>query len=199
MSTFDMILKDLNSHIQYRKSDNIVQDLKEIIDSAQSYAYSSVNIALVFRNWLIGKRIAEEEMQGETRAEYGAELLKTLAKEMEKSYGKGLNQRNLYYYVRFYDYFPQILNAVSSKSMLSLTSKYQQDKLEFIKNPVIAEFLGISKDTSYLESDLEQFIIDNLQKFIMELGKGYALSEGSNILKQRKKITLLTWSFTIIF
>lgn len=34
----------------------------------------------------------------EIRAEYGTELLKTLAKEMEKSYGKGLNQRNLYYY-----------------------------------------------------------------------------------------------------
>lgn len=60
------------------------------------------------------------------------------------------------------------------EEMLSLPSTYQQDKLEFIKNPVIAEFLGISKDTSYLESDLEQFIIENLQKFIMELGKGYA-------------------------
>lgn len=99
MASFDMISKDLSSHVQYRKSENIVQDLKEIIDSAQkSYAFSSVNIALVFRNWLIGKRISEEELQGEMRAEYGTELLKTLAKEMEKSYGKGLNQRNLYYY-----------------------------------------------------------------------------------------------------
>ena len=57
---------------------------------------------------------------------------------------------------------------------MALTSKYQQDKLEFIKNPVIAEFLGISEDTGYRESDLEQFITNNLQKFIMELGKGYA-------------------------
>ena len=40
--------------------------------------------------------------------------------------------------------------------------------------PVIAEFLGMQQDTSYLESDLEQSIIDNLQKFLMELGKGYA-------------------------
>jgi hypothetical protein len=39
---------------------------------------------------------------------------------------------------------------------------------------VIAEFLGMQEDTSYLESDLEQCIIDNLQKFLMELGKGYA-------------------------
>ncbi|MDI9454978.1 MAG: hypothetical protein QM442_03900 [Spirochaetota bacterium] len=76
MASFDMISKDLSSHVQYRKSENIVQDLKEIIDSAQSYAFSSVNIALVFRNWLIGKRISEEELQGEMRAEYGTELLK---------------------------------------------------------------------------------------------------------------------------
>jgi hypothetical protein len=53
--------------------------------------------------------------KGGIRAEYGTELLKTLAKEMEKTYGKGLNQRNLYYYVRFYDYFLQIINAVSLK------------------------------------------------------------------------------------
>lgn len=57
--------------------------------------------------------------------------------------------------------------------MKELTSEYQT-KLEFIKNPVIAEFLGMKEDTSYLESDLEQCIINNLQKFLMELGKGYA-------------------------
>ena len=59
------------------------------------------------------------------------------------------------------------------REMKELTSQYQ-NKLEFIKNPVIAEFLGMQEDTSYLESDLEQCIIDNLQKFLMELGKGYA-------------------------
>ena len=57
--------------------------------------------------------------------------------------------------------------------MKQLTSQYQI-RLEFIKNPVIAEFLGMQEDTSYLESDLEQCIIDNLQKFLMEMGKGYA-------------------------
>lgn len=57
--------------------------------------------------------------------------------------------------------------------MKELTLPYQ-DKLEFIKNPVIAEFLGMQTNTSYYESELEQCIIDNLQKFLMELGKGYA-------------------------
>ena len=44
----------------------------------------------------------------------------------------------------------------------------------FIKNPVVAEFLGFSQNTDFTESDLEKSILSNLQKFLMELGKGYA-------------------------
>lgn len=58
--------------------------------------------------------------------------------------------------------------------MKGLTSAYQNVKYEFIKNPVIAEFLGFSQDTDFTESDLEKSILSNLQKFLMELGKGYA-------------------------
>ena len=58
--------------------------------------------------------------------------------------------------------------------MKSLTTGYNDDKLEFIKNPVVAEFLGMSTDGSFTESELEKNIISNLQKFLMELGKGYA-------------------------
>jgi len=60
------------------------------------------------------------------------------------------------------------------KEMNELTSTYQNDKYEFIKNPVIAEFLGFSQDTDFTESGLEKSILSNLQKFLMELGKGYA-------------------------
>lgn len=74
-------------------------------------------------------------------------------------------------------YYYRILKSQDKQAvedeMKNLTSSYQ-NKLEFVKNPVIAEFLGMQQDTSYLESDLEQSIIDNLQKFLMELGKGYA-------------------------
>jgi predicted nuclease of restriction endonuclease-like (RecB) superfamily len=58
--------------------------------------------------------------------------------------------------------------------MKEITSVYQQDKLEFIKNPVVVEFLGLTSDISFNETKLESCIISNLQKFLMELGKGYA-------------------------
>lgn len=49
-----------------------------------------------------------------------------------------------------------------------------RDRLEFVKSPFIAEFLGISPDERLRESELEAAIIANLQKFLLELGKGYA-------------------------
>lgn len=58
--------------------------------------------------------------------------------------------------------------------MKQLTAGYQNDKLEFIKNPVVAEFLGLSSNLDYNESALEQSIITHIQKFLLEMGKGYA-------------------------
>ena len=59
--------------------------------------------------------------------------------------------------------------------MQDKTKAYQQDKLEYIKSPVVMEFLGLHSDSSLKESKLESAIIDNLEKFLMEMGKGYAL------------------------
>ena len=58
--------------------------------------------------------------------------------------------------------------------MKQITAPMQGDKLEFIKNPIVAEFLGLAQNTKFSETELESAIITHLQKFIMELGKGYA-------------------------
>ncbi len=47
-------------------------------------------------------------------------------------------------------------------------------KLEMLKNPIVAEFLGFKQDNSFSEQELETAIIDHLQEFIMELGRGFA-------------------------
>lgn len=230
-----MSLEKINNNsmiIKYQNTDNVLEDVCSIIESARDYAYKSVNIALVERNWLIGYRISEEELKGNDRADYGLEIIKKLSKELTKQYGKGYDSRNLYYFLNFYKLFPNILNALSSKSntMLSWThyrtllqvfdkkardwyekealeqtwstrtlqrnintqyyyrllksqvkepvikemkednkDNYLMNKLEFVKNPVIAEFLGYSLDSSFTETELETSIINNLQKFLMEL------------------------------
>ena len=57
----------------YKNTDNITNDIGEIILSAQQTAYRTVDTILLQRNWLIGKRIAEEELAGKDRADYGLE------------------------------------------------------------------------------------------------------------------------------
>lgn len=236
-------------------------ELSSIIESSRKSAYQMVDRILVIRNWLLGKRIAEEELSGTHADRYGEKIVSELAKTLTEQYGKGFDQRSLYRYVQFYNTYPKIVASVKPLSsntenqkivasprplsflgveavvctekllswthykallqvtdpdarlwyekeayeqtwsvrtlqrnistqyydrmllshnskaveneMKQLTSEYQ-GKLEFIRNPVIAEFLGMQEDTSYLESDLEQAIIGNLQRFLMELGKGYA-------------------------
>lgn len=73
------------------------------------------------------------------------------------------------------------------KEMKELTASYQADKLEFIKNPVIAEFLGLSSNTDFTESELEQRIITHIQKFLMELGKGYAFVARQQHIRTEKE------------
>ena len=172
------------------KTDDILKDMCGIIESSQKAAYRAVNTTLIQRNWLLGYRIASEEFQGEDRAKYGAEIIKKLAKELSAEYGKGYTKSNLYSFYSFYKTYPEIFQTPSGKSvgllswshyaaLLQVKDKaardwYENDKLEFIKNPVVAEFLGFAQNTDFTESDLEKSILSNLQKFLMELGKGYA-------------------------
>lgn len=225
-----------NSLMEYANTQDILTDMRGIIETARESAYQAVNVALVKRNWLLGRRIAEEELNGGSRAEYGLEIIKTLSKELTDEYGKGFAKTNLYSFYSFYKAFPDIFQTASGKSlpllswshyqtllrvkddtarawyakeaadqtwavrtlqrnidsqyyyrllssqnpepveseMLQRTADYQQDKLEYLKNPVVAEFLGLSSNIDMTETQLESAILSNLQKFLMELGKGYA-------------------------
>lgn len=216
-------------------TNDIFKDVENIVEQARGYAYNAVNIAMVQRNWLLGKRIAEEELQGEDRAIYGKEIVKQLSLHLTNVYGKGFTQSNLYQFVQFYKFFPEIFHSVSVKSQIlswthyrtllrvtdkdardwylqeainemwsvrtldrniasqyyyrllqsqnkkivkeemnQITTPFQQDKLEFIKNPIVAEFLGLAPNADFSETKLESSIITHIQKFVMELGKGYA-------------------------
>lgn len=216
-------------------TDDIFKDAQNIVEQTRNYAYQAVNVAMIQRNWLLGKRIADEELQGENRAEYGKEVINRLANHLTNLYGKGFSKSNLYQFVQFYKYFPEIFHSLSGKSftlswthyrtllrvtdkkarewylqesedemwsvrtldrniasqyyyrllqsqnkqevkdeMKDITTPLQQDNLEFIKNPVVAEFLGLSPNADFSETKLESSIISHIQKFVMELGKGYA-------------------------
>ena len=90
-----------------------ITEIKSIIASGQEAAYSASNKAMLFTYWNIGKRIVEQELSGGERAEYGSNLISVLAEELTKEFGKNYSKRNLHYYIKFYQCFPdeQIVNA----------------------------------------------------------------------------------------
>ena len=241
----------------------LFNDACSIIEQAQASAYHSVNETIIKRNWLLGMRIRHEVLK-EQRAEYGEQVIKKLAKDLTAKYGKGFNNANLYHFVAFYNYFPNIFHAESRKSddnnesdifyavsrnyqirlswthyriilqeqnadarawyeneaanemwstrtlQRNISSQYYhrmlqsqdkaivhdemvqltkplQDKLEYLKNPVVAEFLGFKNNVDYTESNLEQSIIDHLIPFLMELGKGFAFVDRQKRIHTEKE------------
>lgn len=90
-----------------------VSDVKAIIVTGQKNAYGAVNTAMIETFWNVGKRISEQELHGKKRAEYGKHLIDLLSIELTTEFGKSFNRRNLFYYRKFYGYFPdwKIVNA----------------------------------------------------------------------------------------
>ena len=103
---------------------SLIQDACTIIDQAQATAYRQVNETLIKRNWLLGLRIQHEVLR-DKRAEYGKQVIKLLAQSLVEKYGKGFQTANLYHFVAFYNYHPDIFYAVSRKSVIvpSLTGE----------------------------------------------------------------------------
>ena len=226
----------LNLDININNTKDIVNDVNEIINKSKQLVYQAIDLVLLQRNWLIGKRIYEEEIKDTRQENYGLEIIKLLSNSLTEKYGKGFSKSNLYSFYRFYKEYQNIFQSVIGKSlnilswthysvllsvsdlvarewyekealearwsvrtlqrnidtqyyyrlmasqvkepvineMLDKTKEYQLDTLEHIKNPVVLEFLGLSQSESLIENNLEFAIISNIQKVLMELGKGYA-------------------------
>lgn len=78
------------------------------------------------------------------------------------------------------------------------TGDYQEDKLEFIKNPTVAEFIGLASNSDFTETDLESAIIGNLQKFLLELGKGFSFVARQKLVRTENGIISSILYSTII-
>ena len=86
-----------NTTILAEQQNNVLfQDACQIIEQAQESAYRQVNETLIKRNWLLGLRIQHEV--------------------------KGFQVANLYHFIAFYNYHPDIFYAVSRKSENILNS-----------------------------------------------------------------------------
>lgn len=125
-----------------------VNEIKDILSIAKERVITSINIAMVYSYYEIGRRIVMEEQKGKSRADYGKELLELLSKELTKEFGRGYSISNLKKIRQFYTIYSkdQIGQTVfiQSKDNMSLSKEIQ------IGQPVVIQ----SKDkTSLIEKN----------------------------------------------
>lgn len=231
-----------------------LQEVGAILALARQQAYQAVSSVMVAAYWQIGKRIVEEEQQGEKRADYGKHLLEELSQHLTQEFGRGFSVRNLEYMRQFYltyggrgdgaisqtvsaelaiipteadrketvpsglfrlswshyvflmaikdeaeRNFYEVESAQQQWSLRELKRQFNSSLFErlalsrdkagvfklaqegqivtkprdIIRDPYVLEFLALEEQTRYSESDLEAAIIDKLEQFLLELGKGF--------------------------
>ena len=209
---------------------DIYQEIHDLLHNARQNIISNINSTMTKTYFLIGKRIIEEEQDGNKRAEYGKKLMKTLSEKLTKEFGKGFSQRNLeqmrIFYLRysisqtvsaefklswshylilmrmedinarnFYEIeafennwsLRELKRQVNSSLYERLVLSKDKEKVkelgvkgqiiekaqDVIKDPYILEFLGLDEKSDYSENKLETEIINKLEMFLLELGKGF--------------------------
>lgn len=84
-------------------------------------------------------------------------------------------------------YYFRLLQSPNKESVMSEMNRRTKNSPtpaeELIKSPVITEFLGLPSSNGYSESQLEKAIIDHLQEFIMELGRGFAFMKRQQLIR----------------
>ena len=258
-----MTMENITLHNQEGKETIFVNDLRTIVSAARDASYRMANLMQVAQNWLIGRRIVEQEQQGKIRAEYGKHVVELASQVLTKEFGQGFSETQIKSFRKFYLTFSdlqiqqtmpaefksrlrQIRQTMPAESvtdgialpvqlswshyerlirvadpeariwymheaatqqwdyrtlkrnidsqyyyrlaqtpkpqkqevideMCRLTADYENEKSTFVKNPMLVEFLGLKHREAFTESKLEQAILDHLEHFLMEMGKGYAL------------------------
>ena len=159
----------------------LYDDVREVLQLARSKTYSAVNYAMVEAYWNIGKLIFDT-IGTDGRSESGKQLMKYLSDRLTIDFGKGFDESNLRNMRKFYLTFPN-LNALRHE--LSWThyrmilrdeiigKEPGQTPLDIVKDPYVLEFLGLRQNNDLYETQLEQALVTHIQKFLLELGRGF--------------------------
>ena len=256
-------MANMTKHNEKSEENIFIRDLRTIVSAARDASYRMANLMQVAQNWLIGRRIVEQEQQGKIRAEYGKHVVELASQVLTKEFGQGFSETQIKSFRKFYLTFsnlqiqqtmpaefksrlrqirqtmpaesvtdeialpvqlswshyerlirvadpeariwymheaatqqwdyrtlkrnidsqyyyrlnqtPEVKRQEVVDEMHRLTADYENEKSTFVKNPMHVEFLGLSHREAFTESKLEQAILDHLEHFLMEMGKGYAL------------------------
>ena len=128
--------------IQYndKGEENVfISDLRTIVSAARDTSYRMANIMQVLQNWLIGRRIVEEEQQGKARADYGKHIIELASKSLTEEFGRGFSETQVRNYRKFYLAFSnlQIQQTAPAEFKSRLASIQQTAPAESISDGIV--------------------------------------------------------------
>jgi predicted nuclease of restriction endonuclease-like (RecB) superfamily len=85
--------------------ESLVGEIKTLIEQSRQQVAVTVNATMTMLYWQIGKRINEEVLK-DKRAEYGKQIVISLARQLQAEYGSGWSEKQLRHCLRFADIFP---------------------------------------------------------------------------------------------
>ena len=97
-----------------KREDALFEHISKLIDEAHKHVKTTVNTAMVYTYYGVGKYIVEDEQQGEKRAIYGKAVLKNLSMRLTDKYGKGWSVATLKNAKKFYNVYSEKTNSVYS-------------------------------------------------------------------------------------
>ena len=128
----------------------------------QQDAVKAINIRLTFRNWLVGFYIVEYEQNGEDRAQYGQQLLASLAREINI---KGLGETNLKLCRQFYVVYPEIHQLLSGENDHLILYSIRQtlsDELQLAVNDSYTKSQTLSDESAGNFSEKRNYLLQLL-------------------------------------
>jgi len=96
---------------------DVLSAMVDLLEESRQTSARAVNSIMTATYWEIGRRIVELEQAGEGRAEYGSELVKRLASDLSRQFGRGFSGQNIYRMRSFFLAYPEILSTVSRISL----------------------------------------------------------------------------------
>jgi predicted nuclease of restriction endonuclease-like (RecB) superfamily len=213
-------------------ANDLFAEIITLIDEARGRAFVAVNAELTLLYWRVGQRIHKNVLQ-EKRADYGQQVISSLAQQLTRVYGSGWGEKQLRHCLQFAEVFPgeaivytvcrqlgwsklrmlmyideplkrdfylelaklenwsvrQLRERINSqlfeRTALSRqgedTIRHDLERLRkegevssnlILKDPYLLHFLGL--EDRYLEKDLEDAILRELENFLLELGAGFS-------------------------
>lgn len=142
-------------------NNSLYNEISELLQKIQSQVKQQVNSLMVITYWNVGRLIVEDELNGNTRADYGKAVLKELSEKLTQDFGKGFDERNLRKMRQFYNMY-QKWDSVSTELSWTHYRHLLKVENESARRWYMNETIKENWSTRALERQINSFYYERL-------------------------------------